>query len=196
MSENEVVKQERPKESRRILMTKRMLKEAVIELLNEGSAKQLSVRTICLRAGVNRSTFYAHYPDQDTLLTEMTQETIQAAQAFAGAWFGKEDYSENLVKMLEYYKANASFFLSLLKTDFTQPFIDCVEQSIWEQYCEKKIARGMIPTKEDRYGVAFTTAGSINVVQQWLKKEKPKESTEEIARLLLHLYSKIRFQVM
>lgn len=182
-------------ESRRIMMTKRMLKEAVVELLNEGSAKQLSVRTICLRAGVNRSTFYAHYTDLETLLTEMTQETIKAAETFAGAWFGKEDYQEDLIKMLEFYKANASFFLSLLRTDFTQTFIECVEETTWAQYCEKKIARGETPTKDDRYGVAFTSAGSINVVQQWLKKREPKESTQEIAKLLLNLYGKIRFQV-
>ncbi|MCF0216787.1 MAG: TetR/AcrR family transcriptional regulator [Fibrobacteraceae bacterium] len=183
------------KESRRVIITKRMLKEAVVELLNEGEAKQLSVRSICLRAGVNRSTFYAHYPDQDTLLTEMTQETIQAAQAFASTWFGKESYRNNLVNMLEYYKAHASFFLSLLRTDFTIPFIQCIESSIWEQYCQKKIARGLTPTENDRYGIAFTTAGSVNVIARWLTKESPKESTEEIANILLNLFGKIRFQV-
>ena len=46
------------REDRRISMTKRMLKEAMTELLREKDIYHIAVRELCERADVNRTTFY------------------------------------------------------------------------------------------------------------------------------------------
>ena len=63
-------------ENRRVQMTKRLLKEALLELLDEKPLEKISVTDVCRRADVNRSTFYAHYMDTTALLHEMEQEVF------------------------------------------------------------------------------------------------------------------------
>lgn len=59
------------KEDRRIAMTKRLLKAALIELLKEQDIYHISIRELCERADVNRTTFYKYYGSQFDLLTDM-----------------------------------------------------------------------------------------------------------------------------
>lgn len=44
--------------------------EALICLLNEKDYEYITVKEICKKAGVNRSTFYLHYESIDDLLEE------------------------------------------------------------------------------------------------------------------------------
>ena len=45
-------------ESRRVRITKRLMKEALLELLEENELVNISVTAICKTADVHRSTFY------------------------------------------------------------------------------------------------------------------------------------------
>jgi AcrR family transcriptional regulator len=53
---------------RRVLRTRRMLREALIELIIERGWDNLSVQDVCDRADVGRSTFYTHFGDMEELL--------------------------------------------------------------------------------------------------------------------------------
>ena len=48
-------------ENRRVRMTKRLLQDALLELLEEKSLEKITVTQVCSKADVNRSTFYAYY---------------------------------------------------------------------------------------------------------------------------------------
>ena len=48
-------------ENRRVKYTKRVIKEALIELMANRQVGEISVKKLCEQADVNRSTFYAHY---------------------------------------------------------------------------------------------------------------------------------------
>ena len=51
------------KEDRRIRRTKRLLRQALAELMNEKDFKDITVKEITDRADLNRGTFYFHYTD-------------------------------------------------------------------------------------------------------------------------------------
>jgi AcrR family transcriptional regulator len=53
---------------RRVLRTRRMLRDALIELITERGWDNVSVQDICDRADVGRSTFYTHFADKEELL--------------------------------------------------------------------------------------------------------------------------------
>ncbi|MEV0646255.1 TetR/AcrR family transcriptional regulator [Phytomonospora sp. NPDC050363] len=67
---------------RRIARTRNLLQEALLALAREKDLDAISIADITERATVNRSTFYQHYPDKDTLLADALDE--QAAKAGAG----------------------------------------------------------------------------------------------------------------
>ncbi len=61
MSSNSVIED---KIDPRIKRTRMFLEEAFSELLHEKDFQSISVQDITERAGINRATFYAHFPDK------------------------------------------------------------------------------------------------------------------------------------
>ena len=53
---------------RRVGRTRRLLKEALLELIRERGYEKISVRDITERADVGRSTFYSHFTSKEDLL--------------------------------------------------------------------------------------------------------------------------------
>ena len=49
--------------------------DALVSLLQKKSLEFITVKEICRRAGVNRSTFYLHYETIDDLLSECVENT-------------------------------------------------------------------------------------------------------------------------
>ena len=64
------------KEDRRTAMTRRMLKEALTEMLREMDIYHISIRELCQRADVNRTTFYKYYGSQFDLLGDMEKDIL------------------------------------------------------------------------------------------------------------------------
>ena len=52
-------------------MTRRLLKEALLELLEHTELARISVTALCQKADVHRSTFYQYYTDPSALLQEI-----------------------------------------------------------------------------------------------------------------------------
>ena len=61
------------KNNQRTRLSKILLKNALMDLLGEkGSVAKISVRELCERADLNRSTFYAHYSEPKELLEQIS----------------------------------------------------------------------------------------------------------------------------
>ncbi len=65
------------KEDRRVTMTKRMLKDALTEMLRETDIYHVSIRELCQRADINRTTFYKYYGNQFDLLADMENDMLE-----------------------------------------------------------------------------------------------------------------------
>ena len=63
-------------ESRRTRYTRRAMQDALIELLRNQPLGSITVKALCERADVNRSTFYAHYASIEELLHDIEDETM------------------------------------------------------------------------------------------------------------------------
>ena len=63
-------------ENRRVQMTKRLLKDALLELLEENELANISVTAICEAADVHRSTFYKYYKDPACLMHDLEQDYL------------------------------------------------------------------------------------------------------------------------
>ena len=63
-------------ENRRVRMTKRLIKEALLELMEHQDLIDISVTAICKAADVHRSTFYKYYSDPADLLKEAENDMI------------------------------------------------------------------------------------------------------------------------
>ena len=58
----------------RVARTRRLLQDALMDLAKERSLDDISIADIADAATVNRTTFYQHYPDKETLLADALDE--------------------------------------------------------------------------------------------------------------------------
>ena len=65
------------KENRSSRRSRRMIRQSFEALLQERGFHKITVTDIVERADLNRSTFYAHYPDIYGIVDEMQEEIIQ-----------------------------------------------------------------------------------------------------------------------
>lgn len=62
---------------------KARIRQAFTKLLREKPIQRIAVKELCQEAGVNRSTFYAHYQDIYDLLTKIEEDMLED---FRRAW--------------------------------------------------------------------------------------------------------------
>ncbi len=63
-------------ENRRVRMTKQLMKNALLELLEQRELVNITVTAICQTADVHRSTFYKYYTDPADLLKDVEQDIL------------------------------------------------------------------------------------------------------------------------
>lgn len=75
------------KSDRRVQYTKRVIQEAVLELLKTKPIDKITIKEICELADVNRGTFYLHYYQPRDVLKEIENQFIgENMQYFDSYW--------------------------------------------------------------------------------------------------------------
>ena len=69
------------KEDLRIIRTRKLLSNTLLEMMEEDSIEKISVIDLCAKAMVNRATFYAHFEDKYHLLSFALEELIDELYA-------------------------------------------------------------------------------------------------------------------
>ena len=64
------------KVDRRVWRTRRLLQDSLLEILNDKRLEDVSVKEICDRASVNRSTFYSYFNGTRELLASLKTDMI------------------------------------------------------------------------------------------------------------------------
>lgn len=65
------------KQDLRVAVTKRMIKEALLRLLETKPLDKIKVNELCKESGVNRATFYRHYETLQYVLREIEGEFVR-----------------------------------------------------------------------------------------------------------------------
>ncbi|MEO8262495.1 MAG: TetR/AcrR family transcriptional regulator, partial [Pseudolysinimonas sp.] len=93
----------------RIARTRDSLQQALLELASDNELGDIAVADIVERAGVNRSTFYQHYADKETLLADALDAAVEQAGAelpdFSGPLGGPPDALLSYLRHLDEHAA-------------------------------------------------------------------------------------------
>jgi AcrR family transcriptional regulator len=97
--------QQTSKEDPRILRTRKLLTQALNELLREKSFQSITVGEITERATLNRVTFYAHFEDKFALLEYSVREMIreQIEREIPESRVYSEDNLRTLIKLVAHF---------------------------------------------------------------------------------------------
>ncbi len=102
------------KVDRRILKTERSLEEALLKLMRGKSIDQITTTELCREAGINRNTFYAHYPNPMNLLQRIEDEFIRLVVDLIDNTVQENGYSMLLQRVFELIIEHKALSLVLL----------------------------------------------------------------------------------
>lgn len=103
------------KQDKRVKKTKQCIKNALVDLLIEKPINNITVKEICEVADINRSTFYAHYTDQQQLMHIIEEEyLIEFKQKLSCTEADPENLYQKIKTFLDFVSQNQKTCLALM----------------------------------------------------------------------------------
>ncbi|CFX14125.1 Tetracycline transcriptional regulator, TetR-like, C-terminal [Syntrophomonas zehnderi OL-4] len=167
--------------NRRSQITKRILRDCLLEMLQEKPFSKISVRELCYRADINRSTFYIHYKDLYDLFDSLEQETLNQLTQYMEQRVQRDRQEDAMTDLLTYFRDNSSLYLTLLQTSLT--YTDRIIETVFQVYRQYYQDIGKELTEEDAYYIEFNIAGTVKLIKKWLLNDGQR-SPREMAVML------------
>ncbi|WP_182199730.1 TetR/AcrR family transcriptional regulator [Paraliobacillus salinarum] len=176
---------------RRKKYTRMILKQSLMEILREKPIRSITIKEICERADINRSTFYTHYASQYDLLHQIEEEIItDMNETLASYNYSKEDEGLQMtIKILEYVVENRAACETLLSEHGDVSFKKRVMKHALEHTVYNLVRENQVDQELTEYISLFYVSGSIQVIETWLKNGMDK-TPEEMAKMISNLANK------
>lgn len=159
-------------EDRRVRKTKKLLKESLIELMNDKKVKDITIKDITERADLNRGTFYLHYLDIYDLLSQIEDEIITNLTTLLKTFNETQTLSsyDLLEQLFNYLYENKEIFRVLLYTNSDTQFLNKLQILIETMglYTLQNIYQDTQPILYT-YFLSFISSGVIGMVEHWFK---------------------------
>ena len=172
-----------------------LMNEALILLLEKKEYSFITVKEICEKAGVNRSTFYLHYETMNDLLSETIEYVGKKIhKKFNNKILDKctikncklQDLllitPEYLLPYLEFLKENKAIY----KIAYSQPNVlkeQYIVTHLFKNIFEPILDRFSVPKEEQRYMMSYYLNGLSAVMIEWIKNDC-KEEIQTILNIL------------
>ena len=175
-------------ENQRIRVTKRMLKDALLDLLTEQSVGKITIYDLCRKAEVNRTTFYKYYGSQYDLLNEI--ETDYFDELEHRLTEVSTDSYDGLISALGFLESEKEHWCVLINAVHDEEFA----KRLFNLPTIRMLLDGNMGnvTEENHrsYIRLFVCHGAYSIIRQWLNKEHG-ESPEEIAAIIISLVKNV-----
>lgn len=169
---------------------------AFLELLEQKDFEYITVKEICKRAGVNRSTFYLHYETISDLLSEsveyINRHFLDYMKINSVDFMSKlndcpiEELNlitpEYLIPYLSYIKEHKSIFKTSVKNASVLN-LDKSYSAMVKYVIDPIMNRFKIPQERRNCIMSFYISGLMAIISEWLKSDC-KESVENLIAII------------
>lgn len=180
------------KEYRSSIRSRRMIREAFKELLREKEFGKITVTDIVTRADLNRSTFYAHYPDIHGVVEEIQDDIISRNIAL----IEELQYRNILKDPMPYLRSisgildeNIELFQRMGHTETLHMRLDKFRRIMVEDILnDKDIPEDIRNSSEFSIRIYFFIGGIMNTYQQWAEgvlNTSLEDISREISKLII-----------
>ena len=180
------------KEYRSAIRSRKLIRKAFMELLKEKSFEKITVTDIVKRADINRSTFYAHYPDVMGIIDEVQNDILEYAEkVFEEIDF--KDLFKNpyplLRKIVKIAEDNHELYRVLANTSIAVKELEKIKLVLINrtiQYID--FPDEYEKASEFEFTLRFYMGGVVDAYTQWINGEidcSLDELTEKLARLIM-----------
>ncbi len=167
---------QKPTEDLRVRRTRKLLMQALIDLIIEKGFSAITVQDIADRAMVHRATFYRHYVDKYDLLEQYMNEVYEltAAQEELASVQPHDAGAHNplvgMVRMFEEVQKNADFYRAMLGAKGDLAFMQRIQQ-FSAMRLRNVLSNKRVQSKSPPFDVclSYLSLAGVGVMVWWLK---------------------------
>lgn len=168
---------------KRVLQTKKKIRQALLALVKEKPVSQITVKEICDLAEINRNTFYSHYSTPLDVLTQIETEYYSKMQKLQEDAISSGDIEALVLAMLRTLQENRDFGIVLYGQNNDISARDPNRKSIYSRVMLSWIESGSgVPVEHFKWLLAYLTGGIDIMIRLWVQNGM-KEDPETIASL-------------
>ena len=187
------------KSESKYLNTARLMDEALLSILDKKDYEYITVKEVCEKAGVNRSTFYLHYEGMQDLLDEtagylndlflehMEKNNVHAELVKNIPTMPLENLRlvthKYVTPYLEFISEHRKVFMTSVKI-YGLLKLDKAYDALYKHVLDPILARFNVEETERGYIIAFYVNGLIAMVTRWIQRGL-KEPIEKIADIII-----------
>lgn len=151
-----------------------LMNHALLILLDEKEYDFISVKEVCLKAGVSRSTFYLHYLSMDDLLKETIEMVNNKFLSSFDEVKDRSDLTTSVLTAYKYLKPYLSFVKDNLKIyrlihEKENLFnINKIFNSLYNDVFSNALSNFGVQEKEKRYIFSFYCDGTLGIIKTWI----------------------------
>ncbi len=163
------------KQDRRSQRTHRLVNSAMLELLFEKHYDTITVQDILDRAGIGRSTFYAHYFDKEDVLASIAEQMLETFSQ----QFSQRDGGQGVVPSLELFRhvqQNHQYFQAMLRGHTGEVLWELAQTALSrtiEQVLSTASAEKRPPSVPLDVVSQYLAGSFLSLLKWWLKSEMP-----------------------
>lgn len=163
------------REYRSAIRSKKLIRQAFADLMENRSIDSIKVTEIVEKAGISRATFYAHFSDANAVINQLENEIIEKLNdLLSGLKYHKfvEDSISILYKIEGYIEEDLELFSKLIKSSSSDRFINELKQmALNKLFLQSEIPEEILKNKKFLISINFIAGGMVNLYTSWIKKE-------------------------
>ena len=174
------------KEDRRVRRTKKLLTQALTELLQEKQINEITVKELTDLADMNRGTFYLHYKDIFDMLEKIEDSLFAALNAILAIHSDDDMMSQTkpmLLDLFSFVEENQEMCRVLLSPNGDMNFLHRLNEVIRDK--SRSAWEGMHIQHRDEefdYHYSFVIFGCAGLIRAWVNRNC-EESPVQMAEL-------------
>lgn len=166
--------EELKKEDRRVRRTKKLLTQALTELLQKKQVNEITVKELTDLADMNRGTFYMYYRDIFDMLEKIEDELFQKLDVIAQTHEHGDPTQQVkpiLLDLFRFIEENQEMCRVLLSPNGDMNFLHRLYEAIRERSLEIwKDQMGSLGEKEFDYRYSFVIFGCAGMIRAWVNR--------------------------
>lgn len=180
------------KEYRSAVRSRKMIRQAFFEILKEKAFEKITVTDVVKKAEINRSTFYAHYPDVMGVVEEIQEEILDYTQNFMKN-VNFNDFYENpkpyFNQLIQLVAENKELYRLLMTSSMVAKEMDQLKYIMIDRIIETLDGNDRFQSKFDlEFATRFFMGGVVDVYTQWLYGVVDcslEELTDQLANMII-----------
>lgn len=165
----------------RIIRTKKLLNDALLELLREKPIEKITPTELCRKATINRNTFYSHYKCTGDVLDDIENDLLKTVDSSINDGNSPREAITSLCRMLRANKKLSYMLFSHTTTSkITAKVFDITNKFNMNKMNKEK---NDLTDSFKQMLSSYTIMGSAAVLEYWVKNGMTEEP-EEIADFL------------